>query len=171
MKELSPLDQAEKEMPLAWYEKFGDHMVNYRVATALAVLSGYAIYKLTCSGTKKSHIIGGTICAISLLSDALSTFRVITAERKAIEAGVDADIYETNVIIKHDKTPTSILKNPKIWLVEGLAMSFSSINLGLGVALALSRQVAVLSNIRLAKRLERATEIAKSRNSSLSNSK
>lgn len=159
-REISPLDQAEKEIPTRWYEIDSQKkMLIPGVITAL----GAIIYKYFVPNDPLAiKIIGASIYAIGTIADISSTTKALNSINSAREAGIDVgESGEGNPFRQNIKTGKDFFRKPaSLGLELGVAAIVCFFPTTAGFMGGVGRASASISNMRLAKRCNRATEIS-----------
>lgn len=155
---LSPLYQAYKEIPKKWYE------ITYK-QLFLQTLGFFAITDLIYNGFSLDvlpvHIASGIAYYLSAIGDRYSTM-------KGLDAGEEASIYdsragftEANVLARNTKTVEDFTRNRKPLLVDSVLTAVSFFVPPAGFTFAEGKLVAVVNNLRGAKRSARVAEIGR----------
>lgn len=155
---LTPLEQAEQEIPPAWFEKFG-YRFNY-IITASSVASLLLYDHFITAISLETAISGGGLFLVGTIADRLSTIEVLRAANRSAALGIE-DIYaESNLALRSIKTPQDFIRNPIIYAIDAGGLAVSALNPAAAVSLSAFKGIATLNNLRIAKRLTRAAEIA-----------
>lgn len=157
-KELSPVEQANLEIPDAWYEKYYS---SYVVTSTLIFLSLYiSDSEKIKMDSLPAHITAATLYLISAIADRYSTIQGLKANQKAIELGLGSQTYEENILAGNAKTPDEYINNKKLLIAQGIVMTIATAFPPVGIAFAGAKSVCTANNFRQAKRINRAIEIA-----------
>lgn len=155
------MQQAYQEIPERWYEGYE---FTHRLYNLVNLFSGCAYLGIILSGNDKLdyHLIGAGIFIASVVADNISTVRGLDAINRAVNYGVPRQHKETNPDLQDVITSQDFKYNPRVILndLTNSAISFTVPSLGLSGGLL--KITAALSNLRLARRYDRATQIATS---------
>ena len=152
---LSPLQQAEKEIPKAWYENM---LLLYGTGIgAFFLIQGL---RLSVVGLPIAHVVSAGLYGISTIVDDRSTVGTLKANDRAKEVGIKSQYKETNPVFWGVETAEQY-KNRKVirtgWHLLQTALVATSPEVGIFSG---TRLLAAANNRRKELRLTRATEIA-----------
>lgn len=158
------LQIAEKEIPFKWYESIEENSKWVDGAKIAGLL--ISVTACTVSITIKNpypwhlHLIATGLYALSELTDTASTAIGLNAANRASKAGIQHDYCETNQSLSHVKTSRDLLYDPRNYIYPLLHLTATGILPGLIFPAGFIKTICTLNNLRVARRLNLATEIA-----------
>ncbi len=153
--------QAEKEIPVRWYE---NRNVANGVALGVTLLALW--HRISTSGAPSApSLVAGAMYGIGAAADSATTIEALSAHDKLVQKGAPTSISETEPSLSHVKTTDDYRKAWKTALaleVKGFILSTLLPELGIGYTAG--KLTAAMNNHRIARRLERTAElVAKNR--------
>ncbi len=162
-RELPPLEQAKAELPYKWYELSARAQMTAAIVSVLTISYPY-IYFGPEKESLTAHLIGAGMYLIAgAVPDRVSTSKVIGAKNELRERGVAANVYESNILIKEQKSAIRYNLNPKTAISDIVGTYASAVSLGYAIPFLAIKIHASVNNFRVAKRLRRAIEISDQR--------
>lgn len=156
--ELSPMEQANQEIPQSWYElsNAGNTLLTYCSAASLNLLN-YSVFHLD---SPLIHILGATVFTLSVLADRYSTVLALRVIIQAEKMGVETGLVETNYLVPDILTPREFLLNKRAAAWDIGRLAFSSFLPFAGIGFALGAIEGTTSNLKEVARVNRAIGLA-----------
>jgi len=162
-REIRSSELALQEIPKAWYElSHRQHMALSALSTITLHYSNEFIFHLDAL---PAHVTSAALFAISTLADRYSTWKVMKANIKAEQTGIENLSTEQNIIVGEIKTPSDVVTNKRMLALDLIGTSIAAITPGAGIGFVVGKSQATANNLRIAKRTERKAEIAATLNS------
>ncbi len=160
-----PLQEALREVPKKWYENtftgiVAGHAINATNLYLYLQIKDYA--DLINDHPYMSASVGGILYLISAIIDSDSTHKAFQALDRARGEGLIFQAGESNPLLKHIKTAEEYKKNKTRLIKDGAITTLCTFLPIFATGFATGKTLASFSNRRLAKRYNRAAEIAQS---------
>lgn len=157
--EITSLQQAYQEIPERWYERYSSL---YRLVKVVNVTSTGAYIGVIVTGNDQIlyHLIGAGIFIASAVSDRLTTVRCFDALNRAASNGIATEHQEFNPQLQGVTNSRDFNFHPRAALMDLVGATTSLVLPNLAATFSALKFAASLSNLRVARRYNRATEIA-----------
>ncbi|MBI4096331.1 MAG: hypothetical protein HY425_01295 [Candidatus Levybacteria bacterium] len=159
--EISPLEQAEQELPQPWY--IADRKAELTLRVLLTILTYYPT--IQNYDQPPIHLVGAGIYLLSTIADRYSTNKALDAINVAKENGVETDYEEQNSALRGVATAHEFNRNIKMLAKDAVGITVSAIIPPMGTMIGTIKVFASANNFFVAKLHNRATEIAKEKSS------
>ncbi|OGH21311.1 MAG: hypothetical protein A2958_00735 [Candidatus Levybacteria bacterium RIFCSPLOWO2_01_FULL_38_13] len=160
---LSPMDQAKIEVPRAWYEI--DHRAHVNITMAVTLGAYFANLEVFHVNSVPAHIVGAAIFFISNLADRYSSVKGFDADNLVQQSGIDSreGPLEKNILLGDITNSKQFLFSKRALLIDVAATALSDADPGIAASFTIAKIHATVNNLRNAKRLNKAVEIADTR--------
>ena len=157
---LSPMEQAHKEIPHKWYEITNPR--TYLLRYAGAVVAMQAIWQYMPDEPRVVSVAtAAAIFVVGAIADRRSTMRGLDASQQCEDAGLGATLGELNPLVGKVKNSEEYRRSRGAIAMEVFQSVIPVLNPSIGAAMGVNRFMASLSNNRAANRATRAAEIAR----------